>query len=79
MSDLLADRLEQEDLVEVELHSRAQTAVEATRLTIEGLPGGKLLEECGRYFVPRGFVAWAAVRQGYVRRVLEKGESRGDA
>lgn len=56
--------------VEVELHSREPGAVAATRATILSFPKGEWHEESGRYFVPAGFVAWAAERQGYVRRIV---------
>lgn len=57
--------------MEVILHSTAPEAVAATRQTIEGLPcaEGALREEEGRFYVPRGFTAWACERQGYVREV----------
>jgi len=55
-------------LAEVELHSTEPGAIDATRATLESLPDGFLLERDGRYFVPAGFVEWAAVNQGYVKR-----------
>lgn len=55
---------------EVELHSTDPSAVQATRQTIEALPGGSLTERDGHFYIPRGFVLWAAERQGYVKRIL---------
>jgi hypothetical protein len=57
-------------MVEVELLSIEPSAVEAVRVTLAQLPGGRLLEHEGRYYVPAGFVAWACERQGYVKRVI---------
>lgn len=63
--------------VEVELHS--VEGFDATRRTIEMLPGCCTLERRGEQFfiVPANperhdikFVAWACERQGYVRKVL---------
>lgn len=56
--------------VEVLLHSYEPSAIEATRKTMLGLRGAELREEGGRYFIPDGFAAWAAERQGYVARVI---------
>lgn len=56
--------------VEVELHSNTSEGVEATRATIRML-GGQLQEVGGRFYVAKGYIAWACARQGYVKRVLE--------
>jgi hypothetical protein len=58
------------NLIEVELHSADPEAVRATRQTIEALPGGSLVEQAGRFFVPEGFVSWACVHQGYVKSIV---------
>jgi len=63
-----------EAFIEVELWSTDPSAVKATRETLLQLPGGKLIEREGRYFVPAGFPAWACERQGYVKRVLKEGK-----
>lgn len=60
-------------MIEVELHSTEPSAVEATRATMRALPGGDLIERDGRFFVPAGFPAWAAERQGYVKRIVGEG------
>ena len=63
--------------VEVELWSTAPEAVEATRNTFKMLPGGAagdtFLEEDGHFFVKAGFPEFAAVKQGYVKRVTPTG------
>lgn len=59
-----------ETMTEVTLHSTEPGAVAAARRTIEALPGGALVEKDGRYYVPRGFVAWAVLQQGYVRSAM---------
>lgn len=67
----MIEMVDKKHWVEVELHSTEPSAVEATRETLESLPGGvRFLEEDGRYYVTAGFGAFAAERQGYVRRVL---------
>ena len=56
--------------IEVELWSVDPLAIESVRATMRQLPGGDLIEREGRFYVPNGFPAWAAERQGYVRRCL---------
>lgn len=64
-------RSEVAELVEVELWNTEPQAVEAVRRTMQALkPGGDLIEKDGRFFVPSGFPAWAAERQGYVKRLV---------
>jgi hypothetical protein len=58
-------------LVEVEVWSTEQSAVDAVRSTMRSLPGGDLVERDGRFFVPDGFPSWAAERQGYVKRLVK--------
>ena len=60
-------------MVQVELHNTAPECVEATRATVRMLrPGADLVEREGRYYVQDGYVAWACVRQGYVRAVIRQ-------
>lgn len=67
--------MSEEELVEVELLSTDPSAVAAVRQTMQGLKGGDLLERDGRFFVPAGFPAWAAERQGYVKRLMPSAPS----
>ncbi len=55
---------------EVVLHSMAAAAVDATTRTLR-LLGGVLTVDGNRAFVEGSdFVFWAAVRQGYVKKLL---------
>lgn len=57
-------------MIELELHSNHPEVVEATRSTIK-LLGDDLIEKDGKFFVSKDFTAWAAVRQGYVKRRID--------
>jgi hypothetical protein len=59
--------------IEVELWSVDETAVEATRRTLEAI-GGMLFERDGRWFIGTmnaGFIRFAVEQQGYVKRVIQ--------
>jgi len=73
--DPLMDRLADER-VEVALWSTEPSAIDATRATIEAI-GGRLVDQDNRFFLLGGtqlldYVQWAALRQGYVKGLVEK-------
>ena len=71
MKDAMENKI---DRYEVELHSKDPRAIEATVQTIKEL-GGVLHYANGKHYLrgasrPLDFIAWAAERQGYVKRVV---------
>jgi len=67
--------------VEVELHSTSPAAVSAVRAAMVALPGintEPFIDKAGRYYVPAGFAADAAVRQGYVAGTVAATEDEAE-